>query len=465
MENEELEIITHSKGTMASFAFGTFLNEFLWMAFSAFAFFFYEAEVGLNIVLVGIAFVIYAVWNAVNDPLIGYLTNRPFKFTKRWGRRFPWILIGGLLWTISYFLLFAPPDIDPVAGEWILFGWLVFALCLFDTFCSLFWVNYTSLTPDKFRSPEERRTSNGMNIVIGSLGTVSGAIVPPLFIIFGVKFTYIISAGVVFLIAIIALTISLPGSRDEEEYVDRYLENYEEQSDKTSFFKTLKTSMKQKNFVAYVIVLLTYQVMARSMTASIPYIARYVLVVEATVITIIMGSLLLALIISTPFWVKYAQKSNNNRKVILITGFLLVIVTIPLIFVNTIEGFIIGMILWGSAMGGFWAMQTICLTDIIDEAVVDTCERQEGTYNGISMFFSRLAIAVQAVSFALVHELTGFVEGSDTQSTQAIIGIKIHFAVIPLFVLLIGMLIFYKLYDLTPEKTKENQIKLKKMCI
>ena len=462
MENKSIEII-HSKRTMISFAFGTFMSEFLWMAFSAFAFFYYETEIGLNVLLIGLAFIIYAIWNAVNDPLIGFLTNRPFKFTRKWGRRFPWILIGGIPWIISYVLIFTPPITDPVSGAWILFGWLLLSLCLFDTFCSLHWVNYASLFPDKFRSPEERRTANGFNIIIGVIGTVSGAIVPPLFIIFGNLQSYIIHAGVVFLIAVIALSISLPGSRDEQAYVDRYLENFDKQAEKTPFFETLKTSLSQKNFLAYIIIILCYQIMIRSMTASIPYVARFILKLEASVITIIMGSFLISVLISTPFWVKLAHKINDNRKVFLITGGLLVIFTIPLIFVDSLMGFVIAMIIWGLVLGGFWAMQMVCLADVIDESVVNTSKREEGIYNGINTFFSRLAIIAQALSFAIVHTLTGFAEGSDTQSAEAIVGIRIHFALIPFFALLIGVLIFWKFYTITPEKVNENQLKIKQL--
>jgi GPH family glycoside/pentoside/hexuronide:cation symporter len=464
MENEEIEI-THSKKTMASFAFGTFMNEFLWMAFSAFAFFYYEAEIGLNVLLIGLAFIIYAIWNAVNDPLIGFLTNRPFKFTKKWGRRFPWMVLGGIPWVFSYVLIFTPPSVDPVGGAWILFGWLLMSLCLFDTFCSMHWVNYSSLFPDKFRSSEERRTANGYNILIGVIGTVSGAVVPPLFIIFGNLQSYVIHAGVVFLIAIIALSISIPGVRDEQIYVDRYLDHYDNESEKSSFIGTLKTTLSQKNFVMYIIIILCYQIMIRSMTASIPYVARFILDLEASVITLIMGSFLISVLLSTPFWVKLAHKINDNRKVLIITGALLVIFTIPLMFVDTLMGFIIAMIIWGLVLGGFWAMQMVCLADVIDEAVVTTCKREEGMYNGINTFFARLAIIAQAISFAVVHLLTGFVEGSETQTAQAVMGIRIHFAVVPFFALLIGVIIFWKFYDLTPEKVNENQIKIKEMCL
>ena len=121
------------------------------------------------------------------------------------------------------------------------------------------------------------------------------------------------------------------------------------------------------------------------------------------------------------------------------------------------------MIIWGLVLGGFWAMQMVCLADVIDESVVNTSKREEGIHNGINTFFSRLAILAQAISFAIVHTLTGFVEGSDTQSAQAIAGIRIHFALVPFFALLIGVLIFWKFYDLTPEKINDNQLKIKQL--
>ena len=132
MANKNTAEISHSKKNMASYGFGKFVIEMLEMAFTALGFFFYENEVGLNVWLVALGYICYALWNAINDPMVGYLTNRPFKFTKKWGRRFPLIIIGGILTVLSYFLVFMPPRVDPVSGAWIIFAWLVFSTCLFD---------------------------------------------------------------------------------------------------------------------------------------------------------------------------------------------------------------------------------------------------------------------------------------------------------------------------------------------
>ena len=63
-----------------------------------FLYFFYHTVIGLDPLLIFIATAINTVWGAFNDPLIGYLTDRNFKWTRKLGRRFPWILTGIVPW-------------------------------------------------------------------------------------------------------------------------------------------------------------------------------------------------------------------------------------------------------------------------------------------------------------------------------------------------------------------------------
>ncbi len=461
MENEVIKI-HHSRRSIASYSFAGFIWEFLVMAFSAYSYFYYETEVGLNSLLCGLAFIIYAIWNAVNDPLMGYLTDRPFKFTKKWGRRFPWLLIGGFPWIISYILIFTPPDVNPQDGAWIIFAWFTITICLYDTFATLFMVNYDALFPDKFRSDEERRMVTGTRVPIAVFGTVLGAVLPPLFIEFGNEQSYLLQAGFVFLICLIALFISLPGTREDQVRIDSYLESCEE-IEKTSFFKEFRRALKQKAFVAYIFLYFCYMVLVRSMTSSIAYSVRYILKMEANAISLIMLAFLVGVLISIPIWYKLANRINNNRKVMIISGTLVGLFVSPLIILEDYTLIIITLFIWGLAEGGFWLMLSPVFADTIDESVVETGERREGLYNGFLAFFARLAIAAQAISFAVTHTLTGFVEGADTQSDLAVWGIHIHLALIPMIFMLIGIFIFWKFYDLTPKRVQEVQLKLKQL--
>lgn len=463
-KSETLEI-RHSKGNMASYGFAKFLNEFIDMAFTAFGFFYYESEIGLNIWLVGLGYIIFAIYNAINDPFVGYITNRPFKFTKKWGRRFPWILFGGFFWILSYYLIFSPPAVSPqtLSGSLIIFAWLIFATCLFDTFASIFFVNFASLFPDKFRSVEERRTATGIGTFIGIFGVALGAIIPPLFITFGDLNSYMIQAGAMILIGIVVITLSIPGCREDQILIDRYLTTYDDKAKRESFFGTLKIAMKQKAFVVFIITYTLYRSLVILIQASVPYLVLFVLEKKASAAILLSAGFLIGALISIPFWIFLAKKTNNNRKVMIIAGFAIAIFTVPLIFITHYEALIIAMILWGFCLGGFWVMISPVLADVIDESVVKTGKREEGIYNGFQQFFGRLGIMIQAISFVLVHTFTGFKEGAKTQTDLAIWGIQIHFALIPMILILLGTIIFWKWYDLTPEKVEINQEKVKEM--
>ena len=116
-------------------------------------------------------------------------------------------------------------------------------------------------------------------------------------------------------------------------------------------------------------------------------------------------------------------------------------------------------ILPGFGLGGFWTMLAPTFGDVVDESIVNTHKRQEGVLNGFLQFFGRIAILVQAIVFAVVQTITGFKEGQPllNQPGSAIWGIHVHFALIPVIFMFLATLIFWKFYDLTPDKVKLNQ--------
>jgi len=59
------KMLSYSLGYVISGSFGTGI-----------LFYYFEVEIGLPVALLGIAFIIFAIWNMVNDPLAGYLTDR-----------------------------------------------------------------------------------------------------------------------------------------------------------------------------------------------------------------------------------------------------------------------------------------------------------------------------------------------------------------------------------------------------
>ncbi len=459
MEESSIDI-KHSMGNMASYGFGSMSREFLGMAFNTFVFFFYESQIGLNVWLIGIGLTIFSIYNAINDPLVGYLTNRPFKFTKKWGRRFPWILIGGIPMGACYFLLFSPPQVDPQADAWILFLWLIMATVLYDTFQTIFFVNFQALFPDKFRSVEERRSATGIQISLGIVGVALGSIIPPLLIDFGNLSSYMLQGAVCMIISTVTMLIAIPGIREDPQTIERYLTSQKKAEKRKSFAKQTMQSFKQRSFVAYIFLYLMYQTLVPSMTGSLPYVVHYILGMPASATTIIMAAMLIGTLCSIPLWIRLAKKTNDNRKVTIISAFLMGIFTAPLIFINTYIPLIITMLIWGVSLGGFWSMIFPVMGDLIDEHVSIYGTREEGTLTGIQQFFGRLGLIIQSFSFALAHTLTGFVESSETQTPLAIWGIHVHLAVVPMICILLGAFVFWKFCELKPNKIEEHQARI-----
>ncbi len=453
--------VLHSKKIMSSYGTGSLVTHLVDGVINFILFFYYEAEVGLNSWLVALGLVIYALWDAVNDPLVGYITDRPFKFTKKWGRRFPWAIAVFIPWIISFLLIFTPPD---VANQWITFAWLVSTLCVYDLLESVFTVNFEALFPDKFRSRSERLNASAIVVYIGFVGVVLAFLIPPMVIVYGNLSSYALMAWVCVVISVICWFLMMPGLRDDKENVERYLLKYDEGQKRESYFKTLKQTLKQKTFVAFFVMIILYLALTHLMTASLLYFSRYVLETGTGTLLIMTLLLLIGGLVAIPFWLKLNKKLGDHRKTLIIAGIVMVCSAIQFTIFTNLTIVLIVIFIFGFGVGGYWVIYPVIFSQVIDESVVKYEQRREGIYNGVLNFFKNFGKLLQAVTLAAVHELTGFVEGASTQPPSALIGIRLHMGLIPAILMAIGLLVFWKFFDITPEKAKqykEGIIKLK----
>ena len=454
--NKNNSIILHSKKIQASYASTEIVTHLIDMTLTGIIIFFYEAEVGLNIWLIGLAYIIYMIWDAFNDPLVGYMTDRPFKFTKKRGRRYPWMMISYIPWLISFILIFAPPTAD---SQWVLFGWLTLTLCLYDFLESIFTVNFFALYPDKFRDKDERVSVSAFIVYLGFFGIIGAFILPGMIVSFGDSGSYILMAVVCVIISLVCLIFMIPGIKDDKECVDKYLATCGE-VETDPFFKVLKQALKQKSFVIFLIMYVCYQALTALMTGSLWYFVRYVLEGEAIITALLMIALLLGGAVSVPFWMRFNRKSGDNRKVMLVGGLIMVVFAALMSAFTNLYVVLIVIFIWGMGLGGYWVMYRVIFGQVIDDSIVINEKRREGTYNGIRIFFSRAAGVIQVVIIALVHELTGFSSGASSQTDLALIGIRLHMGLIPALIFLVGLVIFWKFYDITPEKAEQLKQKI-----
>ncbi|MHA1803618.1 MAG: MFS transporter [Promethearchaeota archaeon] len=452
----------HGNLEILSYGGGSFLQEFIGTVFGSWLFFFYEIEVGLDLWLLTLGYLIYATWNSVNSPLLGYLTDKKRLKSAFLGRRFPWLLISGVPWMLSLFFLYTPllNETSTEKQSIMIFIWFLLFILSFSLFGTIFGINYSALYPDKFQEEEERRVASGIVGAISFLGGGLGSLLPALIIKYGDRNSYSKMALIAISIGILVYIFSLPGFWEEKSMRQRNLK-YQEKNPKISFFHSMKIALKHKNFVIFIILFFFIQFSMVSVGAAFPYAVRYIFHKEAIYTAFLAMLYILGAVLSLPLWMLINKKLADNKKSLIIAGLMVMSSQIAIFFTLTISFAIFSVIFYGFSIAGFWTnIKLRIMGNVFDEIVAETGFRDESTNVGISGFFINFTTALQSSIFALVHKLTGFKSNAEVQTGLAQLGIRLTLSFIPLIFILVGMIIFLKWYDLTPRKIENVKLKL-----
>ncbi len=431
-------------------------------------YFYYYSVIGLNQWLIFLALSIFTVYDGVNDPIIGFLIDRNFKWTRKWGRRFPWIVIGIIPQCLSLYLIFSAPVLD-AANPWPVFFWLLISLFVFDTFGSMVGINVMALRPDLFREESERQKLTAFWTPFDMIAQALGMLIPPLFLFGGNnRESFALMGGAIAAIALVGAILFLPGAREDKIVIDRYFTgNYE----KPKFFEGVWDVLKLKSFIVYFIILNIFS-MATSIIMSMgPFINNFLFQGAPGDEILIYAIFILGAMISLPFWLRYLKKIQNNKKVLTLGGILLSICFISLSFYQTIYDFYVILFILGLSMGSMWAfMYTIIQASVVDDFVAKTKKNQKGILLGISVLLGRLVATIDEGIIAGVQTITGFPAGVDNYNALvsalsatggdlalALMGIRALMGLIPGVILFIGTLIFWRFFPLTPDVVKKNK--------
>ena len=132
---------------------------------------FYTDVVGIDIAALGTILASVRIFDAVTDPLMGYISDRT---VSRFGRRRPYIAAGAVFVALFIYLLFNPPQGSP-SFETFWFGICSYALFLVWTVVT---VPYESLGPELTFDYDERNALFGLRDGLLIAGTLAAAASP-----------------------------------------------------------------------------------------------------------------------------------------------------------------------------------------------------------------------------------------------------------------------------------------------
>jgi len=455
-----------SKKKMASYSMGPFMEYFTISSFQLLIFYYYEVEIGLATVLVGLSMSLYAIWNMINDPLIGYLTDRPMRWSKKYGMRTPWIIIGAVLTIICFYFLFSvPTDIDAKSNPWPIFWYMVITTCLLDTAFSLFTTHFVGGFGNIFRTKEQRRMGSTITTFMAAISQVLCLVfLIPIIIVRGDPSSYSRFSLVGCIVLVIALLIFLPGIYENEFVRKRYLQIYEFlDTQKMPYFKFLKTAFKQKNYMVWLVAYTLFITASALNFSNLLYFIVHVLKTDMEAFQIVGVAFLLSFLPSVFLWSHFVAKKTEPVNTTIIGTFLMTIFYLSFFWTSNLTQYFFMGILNGIAGGAFVCMVLNMISDTMDEVNVACGRHVEAGLVGIQNFFLRAAFLAVGIILAGVHIATGYVPGKVDQTELATWGIRIIPGIFSASFAFIAFILLLKFYDLKGEKKEQLMAQLKKI--
>jgi GPH family glycoside/pentoside/hexuronide:cation symporter len=400
-----------------------------------FQLYFLTDVVGLPPGMASWAVIIGRLWDAVNDPLFGLISDR---IRSRWGRRRVLLLFGAVPLGVSFAMMWLVPPWGDVA----LTVYYAVAFILFDTIFTAVHVGYNALTPEMTPDYDERTSLNGYRMVFSIGGTLGAIIIATVlgWIITDLRLLYATIGVTLGLIAIVPPLIVSSVTRERPS---------EELPEDLPVREALRATLGNRPFWMVMGLYLLSWTTASILAAALVYYANYYLGVpdQANYFVLVAQGSAIAFI---PLWVWVARRLDKRRAFIL--GTLSWIAVLIGIFALQPEQVTLAYVLAALAGAGIavayvipWSM----VPDVIEYDELSTGQRREGSYYAFASFFQKLATGLALWAMAQALAFTAYItpesgEPLPVQPPEAVQAIRVFMGPVPIVLLVLAILFAWR---------------------
>ncbi|MGD1995084.1 MAG: MFS transporter [Anaerolineae bacterium] len=382
------------------------------------------------------------IWDAVNDPLFGLVSDR---IRSRWGRRRVLLLFGAVPLGLSFMLMWVVPPFDPLG----LTIYYALAFILFDTAFTAVHVGYNSLTPELTADYDERSALNGYRMVFSISGTL-GAIILTTVLGWSIEDGRLLFAVVGIGLGLVSIVPPLMVFRVTREHATH------QQAPPLPMGEALRATLRNRPFRLMMGLYLLSWTTASILAAVLVYFANYYLRVPNHANYFVLAAQGSA-IVFIPLIVWLARRLDKRRSFVLGTAtWIAVLLGIFSLSADQVELAYVLAVLSGVGIATAYVIPWSMLPDIIEHDQVETGRRREGSFYAFASFFQKLgtgaAIWAMGQSLARAGYVTPEIGAAlPTQPEQAVMAIRAFAGPVPA-VLLVLAIVFAWRYPLTRER-------------
>ncbi len=391
-----------------------------------------------------IVWILFLIWNSLNDPLFGYISDRT---KSKLGRRIPYIRYGAPFLTMAYIICWLP--IAPPNDQLLLFFQLFISLFFYDLL-------YTAIATALYVMPFEMAVSNKArsSIFIWKMIFALVANLGPLFILPLIDWTSPTYTVFHIILAVIVGVITYTSTFFYKE------KKYLQEEKQPGLWTGLKETFKNKPFLNFEVSSFTV------IYAQTGILAGVFLILDDNVVSqgVLYGSLLMGILLGAIIFMKMNPKWGVKTGI----KFMMAIFAIAcflLIFIAKLEfGAAIGFFCIGIGFAGGFLTIPLMNGDIVDYDEERSKLRREGMYAGINSFITKPAISIANAVAPLIAAGFGYIYNVELRPTGyvsndiAIMGLLLATFLIPAILLVASFIVthWYPLHGPQWDATKKQ---------
>jgi len=423
----------------------------------------FNIGLGVNPVYIGWIMGGSRIWDAVTDPIMGNITDNT---RSRWGRRRPWIALGGLLSGLSFAAIWLFPH---GMSEMFYVAWFLFSSLLFFVAFTVFSVPYAALGMEMSPDYHERTSVIAYRSVMAQGG---GLVCASLFwfsslsrfsgVADGMRTAGIIMGVLIFVLAIVPAVFA----KEHPSLLER-------QSKKTSvsLLRSANATLKHPAFL----ILIAVTALLLIGTMMVNHLGAYICIYHVfggdnssecgKVLTMSGWASRIATVVAIPLLTMISKRIGKRKTLLLAMIFSLCGTLLKWVCYDPAYPYLqlIPSIMIGPALGGVWMLVNAMIPDVVDLDELKTGARCEGMFSAVYGWMFKMGAALALIISGYVLNWSGFDAVLPAQGEQAIFMMRIFFTLIPSLAIGLAIAMMW-IYPLTEQRAYEvrQELELKR---